>query len=214
MPMERMTAKKVRIKDILQGEWIKREGFEPSFVATAYGDKLSRVRVLGTVVGKFVAEDSGFASITLDDFTGTIRAKTFKSLFPLENVNAGDIVDVTGKLREYNGEIYIMPETAAIIRDPNFEILRRLEIAKYLRAFGSVPQDVEKPDGDVMKSSADRGELKREILKIIESNPDGVEFSAIMNSISADENSIDAAVTELLEEGICYEPVPGKIKKI
>ena len=109
MPIKRMTAKKVRIYNIINGQWVKKEGMEPSYVQTTYGDQLSRVRVMGTIVSKFVAEDGNFASITVDDATDTIRAKTFKTVKPLDNAELGDIVDVIGKVREYNEEIYMIP---------------------------------------------------------------------------------------------------------
>src|SRR4030042_1159421 len=128
MPMERMTARKTSIADITNGRWVKNEGLEPSFVVSQSGEQISRARIMGTVVSKFVSEDENFASITIDDSTDTIRAKTFKTAKPLDVIQVGDIVDLIGKEREYNAEIYMMPEIVRKVTDPNVEVLRRAEL--------------------------------------------------------------------------------------
>ena len=53
---KRLTALKTSIGPIIKGKYIAQEGFEPNFVQTEHG-RLSRVRVLGTVVDKFVSEN-------------------------------------------------------------------------------------------------------------------------------------------------------------
>ena len=77
---ERQVARKVAIRWLTSGEWVKREGKEPSFVRTAVGEDVARCRVLATVVQTYVSEDGQFASVTLDDGTDTIRAKAFKEI--------------------------------------------------------------------------------------------------------------------------------------
>ncbi len=207
MPIQRMTAKKVKIQDITSGKWVKKEGMEPSYIETNYGDQLSRVRIMGTVVSKFVSEDENFASITIDDASDTIRAKTFKTTKPINNVEVGDIVDVVGKIREYNEEIYIIPEIVTKITDPNMELLRRLEIAEDMKGRENITK---KPE--VKKEENE--DLRKQILDLIETNTEGIAYSEIMNSVSGTEEEIEAVINDLLAEGICYEPTPGKIRKI
>ena len=208
MPMERMTAKKIRVADLTNGRWVKNEGLEPSFIVTPAGEQVSRARILGTVVSKFVSEDENFASITIDDSTDTIRAKTFKTVKPLDVIQIGDIVDLIGKVREYNAEIYVMPEIVRKIMDPNTELLRRLELiakARKLQESGA-PQ--------IVSAKEDRLALKKKITEVIESEKAGVAYSKVLEMVQAPETQIESVVNELLEEGICYEPTPGKIKKI
>jgi RPA family protein len=208
--MERMTARKTRIADLTNGRWVKNEGLEPSFVVTQTGEQVSRARILGTVVSKFVSEDENFASITVDDSTDTIRAKTFKTVKPLDVTQIGDIVDLIGKVREYNAEIYIMPEIVRKILDPNIEILRKLElIAKAAKL-----QAGEAQPGQFVSAKEDRAALKKKITEVIESDKQGVSYSKILEMVQAPETQIESVVNELLEEGICYEPTPGKIRKI
>jgi hypothetical protein len=239
MAIERMTAKKVRVSDLMGGRWVKREGMEPSFVVTDSGEKISRARLLGTVVARFMSEDGNFASITLDDGTETIRAKTFKTVKPLDEFKAGDLVDLVGKVREYNGEIYVMPEVIARVQDPNLEVMRRLELIRKARdlkagpgdAGGEAGEEAPKPQGpgeeagkeapetedsgeEDKKKEEDDAKLRREILAVIESGPEGVEYKVILERVKAPETRVESVLNEILAEGICYEPTPGKVKKI
>ena len=78
--VERQTARKVRIKDIVNGRWVKKEGMEPSYSITFYSEKVSRVELTGTVVAKFTSENENFRTVTVDDSTETIRIKAFRPI--------------------------------------------------------------------------------------------------------------------------------------
>lgn len=219
MPIQRMTAKKVRIYDVINGKWVKKEGMEPSYIETSYGDQLSRVRIMGTIVSKFLAEDGNFASITVDDATDTIRAKTFKTVKPLDAAEVGDIVDVVGKVREYNEEIYIIPEIVLKIRNPNMELLRKLEIMTQLKKHGSIKQKVvasaPAPEEQEEKvEPAEKEDLRKKVLEKIEASVEGISYSEVIGGMSAPEEEVESVINDLLAEGICYEPTPGKIRKI
>lgn len=209
MPIQRQTARKVRLADIMSGNFVKKEGMEPSFVETANGN-VSRARIMSTVMNVFKSEDGKFGSITLDDGTDTIRAKAFKDLSVIEGVREGQLVDVVGKVREYNGEIYMIPELVKQIEDPNMELLRRAELLKSLGTPVSSPSGSKEPS----KPSNDQAELRKKVLAAIESKKDGATFDNISSAVKADEEALEDAINELLSEGICYEPTPGKIKKI
>ena len=134
--LERQVARKLQIRTINSGKFvqIERESEETRFIPNYIeinGNKISRVRVLATVIDKFVSDNNEYASLTLDDTTDTIRCKIFNDLSMVENIEKGDVVDVIGRIREYNGELYILPEIIVKINDPNFEVLRKLEIEKW-----------------------------------------------------------------------------------
>jgi RPA family protein len=209
MALKRMTAKKVKISNIINGQWVKKEGMEPSFVKSQSGNEIARARIMGTVVSKFVAEDGNFASITVDDSTETIRAKTFKSVKPLDTVEIGDLVDLVGKTREYNGEIYIIPEIVTKVTDPNLELLRKLEVGKVVRG-----KPVDSVSEEEPEKSDDSEDLRKEILKMVEESGTGISFTQLIKKSSAPEEQAESIINELLAEGICYEPTPGKIRKI
>jgi RPA family protein len=217
MPMQRQTARKVRIVDIVSGEWVKKEGMEPSYVVTPSRESISRARITGTVVGKFVSEDGNFSSVTIDDSTATIRAKLWREIELLNSTQTGDLVSLIGKVREYEGEIYIVPE---IIRQvtPDEEGLFRLEVlAKMKKGPAPVSAEASAPGAGretQEPAGTDETGLRKKVLSVIESNKEGVKYGDLMQQVGAPEEALEGIINELLGEGVCYEPTPGKIKKI
>ena len=83
---KRATAAKVAIKDIQDGELIANDQGNVVGVETFLG-QVSRVNIIGTVVDRYQAtqerldeDGKGFATITLDDGSGVIRAKMWGDL--------------------------------------------------------------------------------------------------------------------------------------
>ena len=209
MPIQRQTAMRVRIVDLVSGEWVKKEGMEPSYVITPRKESVSRAKIAGTVVSKFISEDGNFASVTVDDSTATIQGKQWKETELITGVNQGDLVTMIGKVREYEGDIYMVPE---IIRQvgPGEEALARLEVLAKLgkpvdEAKAGKPAEQQKTDGD---------QLRKSILAMIEGSEDGIKDSDLVEKAKVPEEELAGIINELLGEGICYEPTPGKIKKI
>ena len=209
MVIERMVAQKVRIAELSSGSWVKNEGMEPSYVVIKRGDKVGRARILGTVVSKFVSEDKKFASLTLDDGTGTIRVKAFNEIKPIEKAEEGSVVDAIGKMREYNGEVYVIPEMLRKIDDPNIETLRMLELEKLARQADSRPKETL-----VEKLPKDKPDLRSRAIALLKESKEGMEYGALIAKMGVSENEIEPVINDLLSEGICYEPTPGKIRKI
>lgn len=244
---KRLTAIKSRIDSIINGKYVKQEGMNPNYVLTKDGVRISRARILATVVDKFVSDDKKFFSITLDDGNGTIRAKTFGSLL-LDNISIGDILDVIGRVREFNEEIYIVPEVVFKV-DPNFELLRELEIReaekdwqrkketvlKYskqvsdldelkelMKEFGISQEDVEsilqsqEIEEEIEETKAETKVTKDMILGLIEKLDSGVgcDYSELIEASNLPEDVLDPIIEELLNDGSCFEPRPGKIKKL
>ncbi|MEM5778193.1 MAG: OB-fold nucleic acid binding domain-containing protein [Candidatus Aenigmatarchaeota archaeon] len=248
MEMKRLTAKKASIGEIVNGRFIKKSGFESSYVLTNLGRKLSRVRVLGLIVDKFISADEKYATITLDDSTETIRCKAFINTKIFDGFGSGDLVDVFGKLKEYNEEIYIMPEIVVKV-EPNFETLRILELEKIFkdqREKIKKIREIQKQTSDLAEIKAalkdviplediegileaqeviensieekvnSTNEIKNKILKLIETldKGEGTDYNDILIKSGLPERNVDLVIQDLLESGVCYEPKPGKIKKI
>ena len=59
-------------------------------------------------------------------------------------------------------------------------------------------------------------DIKNKIIKLIETldKGSGADYQDILIKSGLAEKDIDLAIQDLLETGICYEPNPGKIKKI
>jgi hypothetical protein len=145
----RQTTSRVKISDIISGNFIHKEGLEPSYVLTDLGQKVSRTYLIGTIVDKFMSENGNYSSITIDDDSDSIKIKAFKDQVNIfDTFNVGDLVMVIGKIRNYNDENYIIPEIVKKVTDPNMESLHRLEILRQnllqKKAFEKIKEEKEK----------------------------------------------------------------------
>jgi len=246
MENKRMTTTKTRLRPIMKGRFVKGEGFNPSYVLTSVGQKLSRVRVIATVANKFVSESGKFASITIDDGSETARVKVFNAVSMFENIDGGDDVDIIAKVKEYQGETYLIPEIIQKISDPNLEILREMElnqqklnmekkkktvldyksqvsdVAELTRImnerFAISTEEVEAilQTEDMEEPKEETADVKNKILGLIESldKDEGCDYAELLEASGLAEDVIESAVNDLLSEGVCFEPRPGKIKKL
>jgi RPA family protein len=134
------TAVKIRVVDLVSGEYVPQNEESPAFVRTRIGD-VRRVRVLGTVVDRYEREDErGFASLTVHDGSGVVRVKVWdENVSLLKDFKKNDIVDIIGRVSywETRGEIFIVPELIIPVEDFNWELLRRLEIIDYYKSLGA-----------------------------------------------------------------------------
>jgi len=238
---KRIHSVKTRIKDITGGRYVAQEGFNPNYVLTKYGLRLSRVRILATVVDKFISEGGKFASVTLDDGTDTIRVKVFNAVSMYDNIGVGSEVDVIARVKEYQGEIYLAPEIINVADDSNMQLLRELELRQQDREvegkrkiilehqkqtsdmselerlmherYGIQPEEVESM---LQVHEEPQDNRKEEVLKLVEKLDDGngCDYADLIKASGLPEDVIDSMVNELLEEGSCFEPKPGKIKKL
>jgi RPA family protein len=241
----RQTTVKARISDLVNSKFVKKEGLEPSYVLTELGQKISRANLVGTIVDKFMSEDGNYSSVTLDDDSDSIRIKAFKDDSKIfDNMEIGDLVMVIGKVREYAGENYIIPEIVKKIANPNYESLHKLEILKQFlkqkKDLENIKKDKDKfanleelkafvkkeyyIDGDtvdaVLEFLSTEEETKEDykplLLETLEKldKGEGVEFKKLLGESKLPENVFEEVVNELLSEGICYEPSPGVMKKV
>lgn len=101
--IKRQTAYKCSILSLIKGVFVKRQGWESSYLMTEYGD-FSRVNILAVVVSK---DDT---SIVLDDGTGQISGRMFDNTEQMLPIIVGDVVIVIGRPRDFNNQIYLTIE--------------------------------------------------------------------------------------------------------
>lgn len=179
MEIKRLTAKKASIKAVVTGRFIKREGFESSYSLTDLGRKLSRVRIVGLIVDKYTSPDEKYGTITLDDSTDTIRCKVFVNVKILNGFGKGDMVEVFGKVREYNEELYVMPEIVKTV-EPNFETLRMLELEEIAREQKKKIKKIM----EIQKNTSDINEIKSLI-------KDKIPFDEVEGILEAQTNIVE-----------------------
>jgi len=199
---KRHIAFKFRVGDLLIGKPIF-DGERFSFLELG-NKRIVRVNVIGNIVDKYDSEgEKKYSFFTLDDGSGQIKLKSFgDDSEKFKDVGQGQTVLVIGVLRNFNNETYIAPE---IIReqDPKYLLIRKLEIEKN-KSQNSEPIAKEQIFAikdkilDAIKNSEESGgiDIDKIIMDLRESSPE----------------IINQEIKKLLEEGIIFEPRPGRVR--
>lgn len=198
MEVRRQTATRVRISDLVNSRFVHKEGLEPSYILTDLGQRISRVKLIGTVIDKFMSEDGNYSSITITDDTNSIRIKAFKEDVNIfNNVELGDLVLVIGKVREYAEENYVIPEIVKKVSDPNYETLHKLEVLKTILAQKRALEIINKEKGNF----SDLEELKKYLSKEygIENQVSEGIFEAFMQAEQVKEKDYKSLILETIE---------------
>jgi RPA family protein len=210
---KRETAHKFRVGDLHKGNPIFDETpaepgttiTNPRLLHVALGDKkIVRINIIANVVDKFESQgETKFATITIDDGSGQIRARVFSDdLHKFEGFNQGDTITIIGLLRSYNQELYILPE---IVRkqDPKYLLARKLEIER------NSPKPLTNNEKQEIKSH------RVDIINLIKASEDneGIDKDEIILKLKeAKPEIISQEIQKLLEEGVIYEPKPGRVR--
>ena len=199
MQNPRATAYKLKIGDILAGKPVL-DGERMSFLEL--GDKqIVRVNIVANIIEKFSSEgEKKFAAFTLDDASGQIKARIFgDDLEAFKGIEQGNTVLVIGLLRMFNNELYILPDIMRTL-DPRYLLVRKLEFEN------GKPKPVDKEEVKALKDSI------IEAIKNAEPN-NGVETAELIMTLKTfTPDMINQEIHKLLEEGLIYEPRPGKLR--
>jgi RPA family protein len=196
-PRKRNVAFKLRIGDVLKAKPILNEG---KLLFLELGDKkISRVNMIANVIEKYLQDgEKKYASVTIDDASGQIRLKSFgDEIIKLKDLVQGDTVQVVGVVREYNSELYLLPEIVKKV-DAKWLLVRKLEIQnsrKDIVQTGNVP--VRDTIQEIIRKADDEG---------------GVDIDKLIMDVEASPDLINQEVKKLIEEGLVYEPRPGRLR--
>jgi RecG-like helicase len=195
---KRNVAYKLRIGDILNGKLFT--GDEGKFLFLELGDKkVVRVNILANCVDRFVQEgEKKYATLTVDDSSGQIRLKAFgDDIGILTEFVQGDTLQIIGNVREWNGDLYVIPEVVKKV-DPRWLLVRKLEVQNLRK---NLPQD----ESSVLKDTI--------MQKIKDAEVDGgIDVDKIIMDTEASPDLINSEIKKLLEDGLVYEPRPGRLR--
>jgi RPA family protein len=199
---KRNIAYKIRIGDILFGKPIN-DNDKFSFLELG-NKKIVRVNLIGNIIDKYDSEgERKYSFFTLDDGSGQIKLKCFgEDVDKFKNFIQGQTVLVIGFLRQFNNEIYITPE---IIKEqnPKYLLIRKLELEK----------EQKKEIENIPKSQVIA--IKDKILDLIKGaeSENGIDLEEIILKLKETPSEIiNQEVKSLLEEGIIFEPRPGRLR--
>lgn len=196
--MKRNIAYKLRIGSLFLGKSIVEA---ERFKFLEYENKnIVRVNLVANIIEKYLSEDRRYLAINVDDASGQIRLKVFgeQEVQRFESFSQGDTVMIIGNLKVYKNELYLAPEVIKKL-DPRYLLVRKLELENNI---------VEVKDNKEVKAIRDK------IIDIIKSaeKEGGIDTEKIVMEMKADPSMINSEIKKILEEGLAYEPRPGRIR--
>jgi len=213
---ERQPANKIWISDLYSGNFVRGDDeFKPNYLVVK--DKnISRVNLVANVVNKYEKEDVSYVSLIIDDGSAQIRVKCWgEDCKLLSDIDKGDMILLVGKVKEdkfSNEGVYVNVEIVKKV-DPNFEILRKLELIKeYGKPIENskkevfIEEEVEKVEEIKISSNS----LRNKILNLIEKKED-LDFENLSKELNCSDSNLMYEVNELIKDGEIFE-VKGKYK--
>lgn len=195
---KRHVAFKLRISDLLKAQPIF-DGERFRFLELE-GKSILRVNLIANIIEKYSQDgEKKFGSITLDDGSGQIKVKVFgDDLVKINELNQGDTIQVIGLARSWNNEVYLTPEIMKR-RDTRYLLVRKLECDM---------NEPKKLGNDEILA------LREKLLEIVkrEEAKGGADTESIVLEMKSPPEAINAEIKALLEEGVIYEPRPGRIR--
>lgn len=195
---KRQIAYKLQIKHLLQGAYHQQEGWNPNYLLTQ-NKKVSRVNLIAVVVSQ--NQDQNL-NLVLDDGTGQISLRIFDPL-KNENPQIGDTVLVIGKIRQFNNQLYLVPEIIKKIRNPKWIEVRKMELKDEIAA----PKQDSKKEPE--ETSLAPYEYLLNLIKKIDQGQ-GADVDNIIKQSTLD--NTEQLIEELLKEGDIFEISPGCVK--
>lgn len=200
----------MRIKELINGRYVKEAGWEPNYILGKGGKKISRINLMGAIVAKQNNENANYGGIVLDDGSGKISVREFQENKILDKVEIGDFVVIIGRPREYGAEKYVVPEIAKKITNEKWIEVRKLELEHYNSGeSGDSEEEIEEVE-ELVESSGEIV-LSQKIYNLIKEKDSGkgVSTEEIIKEHGAE---AEKAVNRLLIEGEIFEIRPGQLK--
>lgn len=200
---KRQIAYKVSIKSILENPFVKDNSWQPSHVLINT-TKVARVNLIVIILEKESTEKND--NFFVDDSTGRIFVRSFEQKF--DQINIGDLVNIIGRLREFNNEVYIVPEIMRKIIDPSWMEVRKKELS--IESAQNIIE-IMKPHEIKPKIEEIPKDIPNEVIQFIKDKDqgEGVEFVLLLDS---NIENIEKKIDYLKKEGYIYEIKPGKYK--
>ncbi len=210
---QRQTAILCNLLDIKSGEWVQNEGLEPSGIKCVRG-MVSRANVLAVVVDKPTEQ-----TLLVEDGTARLTLRTFDPMPYLEQVSAGDIVQIIGKPREYNNERYVVLELCRKVssgwveyRKKELEFFSGNTLVEFQQPKAPEPTPIGEVAPETVEVPADTKNPFEQIIEVIRTldEGEGVSIDDILEKV--ENGDTEKFIKTLIEEGEIFENKPGRVK--
>ncbi|MCY3411173.1 MAG: hypothetical protein INQ03_05990 [Candidatus Heimdallarchaeota archaeon] len=229
--MKREPGRLMRIIDIYnRGKIIEFDG--KKYFQMDDATLVKRVRLFGTCVARYdkpnEENEEDYSALTIDDGSDTIRIKVWSRPFKrqdgsmynqydlVNNIKVGDMIDILGKVREWENEFYVIPDQIAVKNDISWEINRRSKLFSLdVDQYGLNPQD-EAESGyesdyegeESMEMESDLSEVQR-FENSFSSNVDENSLELLITRSGLNKDQITELIKEYGMDGKVLNPKPG-----
>jgi len=191
--------------------FVRQEGWQPSYLVTPAGRKVSRVNVIGILVGR-PAEDL----LLVDDSTGVIGARVVNP----PSLAVGDVVLLLGRVGESGSERYLLVEAARKL-DADWLRVRKLELQRRGEDIGEpmepdeIPADSSPaPVETVENAPSTPAERLHTLIRFLDDGG-GVDIAILEEKARAQGiDAPDKLLQRLLEQGEVFLPRAGLVKTL
>ncbi|MGV8086645.1 MAG: hypothetical protein ACP5N1_03370 [Candidatus Woesearchaeota archaeon] len=204
--IKRQTAYKCSIFSLVNGVFIKKQGWESSYLMTEYGD-FSRVNILAVVVSK---DDT---SIVLDDGTGQISGRMFDNTEQMLPVVVGDVVIVIGRPRDFNNQTYLTIEIIKKISS-SWVAYRKKELSmiqkiRTLEELPKVEKKILEPEIIETKSTLGSKDKIAQVIKALDKG-EGANIEDVLKLSKV--SDAEELISDMMMRGEIFELEAGYIK--
>jgi hypothetical protein len=194
----------------LEGRYVKEEGWQPNYVITNSGLKISRANLIATVVS--VEPGIPNNSVLIDDGTGTLSLRSFENNPQLNQVQLGEIINIIGRPRGFQEEKYLVPEIMRKITNEGWVRLRQKELD--MGKVNGEPQAL--PGEEVIGDESQAGPVLnnpfQKIYQLIKEldKGEGADIDELVKESGL--HNAEEIIRDLLKEGEIFEIRGGRLK--
>ena len=205
---KRQTAYKLRIADIVNGKYIKEEGWEPNYILTNRGLKVSRANIIATVISKQIG--GNMRELVVEDGSAKIAARAFDESSKI-NADVGDIVFIVGRPREFGNSKYVLIEILKKLSSVKWLELRNLELKNEEPTSKNIEDGFVKED--IVEDAAEEGPktIHDKIIKLVREldSGDGVDYEDVVKMLG---EGCESKIMDLLAKGDLFEIRSNRLK--
>lgn len=204
----RQIAYKISIADLLNGQYNKTEGWEPNYILIK-DKKISRTNIIGIIISK---EDGDFPSYIVDDGTGQISLRFYEG----KTFEIGNIINIIGRPRDFNSEIYIVPEIIRLTNEKWFAVHKKqINLTNNNENISNLENNEKieyKKDNDELEIEEETVESSFNIYETIKKldKGSGANYEEVVQEINTP--NAEQFISKLIQEGEIFEISPGKLK--
>ncbi len=201
-PKKRQVARKLWIRDVLNGTYVKEEGFKPNYVLLQDNSRAARVNLLGVVVSTGA---EGLPTLVLDDGSARISIRAFEPSVQMSTVQVGDVILMIGRPRQFGTEMYVLPEIVRKITDLGWLEVRKCELSAIISRHPS--QQPQNTTEEVVDESFGLTENVLGAIRSLDVGP-GADTQAVIEQIGV--RDAEKTIHLLLKNGDISEVSHGK----